>query len=398
MQFQYKPDTKVSPRAKLMGRMKLGMFFALPEEDFNEYIKKVEEDKIFQALLSKYRIVRYRRFPGIKKTSSSFEFKEELIAANNFDLEDLFKEDPQTWQIVRKVALRMGQEKFSRFLRGDDSISFNRISKDYGLSYEESEKFKNFIDDFQLQQSFFSSDTPTSSLLSRTRLFRIAYIENQNGKLFIVPVDDSIYLARGRYVIDYKKWERLIQDKEIPPDDIKKISSIFRKLDMINRRTSTLYQILCEIKEKQRRFLLTANPKNMTPLTQYDLAKSIGVHPSTISRAIANKSIITPWGREKALKDFFPGEKKKIKILLLELIKDEAKELKEGTLPHPLSDEKIKEELKELFGVKVARRTVTKYRKELMIPSSKRRKAWHKLAWKLRQPESAKELEDIVEG
>ncbi|RLE12866.1 hypothetical protein DRJ04_05390 [Candidatus Aerophobetes bacterium] len=144
-------------------------------------------------------------------------------------------------------------------------------------------------------------------------------------------------------------------------------------MDLINRRTTTLYQILYQIKERQRNFLLSGDPRDMTPLTQREIARALKVNPSTVSRAIANKSILTPQGKEKALKEFFSGEKEKIKAFLLEILREEKEKLKEGAFSHPLSDDEISKKLKEAFGVEVARRTVTKYRKNLRIPSSKKR-------------------------
>jgi len=78
----------------------------------------------------------------------------------------------------------------------------------------------------------------------------------------------------------------------------------------------------------------------MVPLTQREIAWTLGVNPNSILRAIANRNMITLRGRER-----------------------------DST--HPLSDEKIRVTLKEVFGVQIGRRTVTKDRKELKIPSSK---------------------------
>lgn len=371
MELSHRIHVRHSLRAKLIGRMKLGQFFALPEKKFSEYIKEIEEEENFQELLHKYRIVRYRKFPGIKPAPASLEFKEELTPGDNFDLIELIQKDPQSWQIVRKVAIKTGQEKFSRFLGGDDSMSLKEIFQECNLSSKEIGKFKDFINRFQLQESFFSSDT-FSAPPSRPRLCRVASIENRDGELLILPLDDSTYLVKGRYVIDFRRWENLIRDKQILPDKIKKISSLFRKLDMINRRTTTLHQIISEIKEKQRKFVLSGDVRDMVPLTQRQIARKLGVNPSTISRAIANKSIIVR-ERERTLKDFFSRQKERVKTLVLDIVREEVNRLKEGAFTPPLSDEKIGVKLKEVFGVQIARRTVTKYRKELKIPSSKRR-------------------------
>lgn len=372
MELTHRVGVKLFPRAKLMGRMKLGQFFTLPEEKFSKYIKDIEEEEDFQELLHRYRIVKYRKFPGIEPAPASLEFKEEIAPADNFDLLELIQKDPAGWQIVRKVAIETGEEKFSRFLRGDDGMPLREFIQGCELSSEEIGKFKDFINSFQLQESFFSSDTSFSSL-PQLHLCRVACIENREGELFICPVGHSTYLVKGRFVIDYGRWENLIQDRQIPQNRIKKMSSLFRKLDLINRRTTTLYRIVDQIKEKQRQFLLSGDARDVVPLAQREIAHKLGVNPSTISRAIANKSIITPRGREQALKDFLPGEKEKIKGLMLQIVREELEKLKEGVFTRPLTDEEIRVKLRNVFGVKIARRTVVKYRKESKIPSSRRR-------------------------
>jgi len=220
MELTHRVDVRLSPRAKLMGRMKLGQFFTLPEEKFSKYIKDIEEEEDFQELLHRYRIVKYRKFPGIEPAPASLQFKEELAPADNFDLLELIQKDPAGWQIVRKVAIKTGEEKFSRFLRGDDGISLREFVQGCELSSEEIGKFKDFINSFQLQESFFSSDTSFSSL-SRAHLCRVACIENREGELFICPLGHSTYLVKGRFVIDYGRWENLIQDGDsganLPP-------------------------------------------------------------------------------------------------------------------------------------------------------------------------------------
>ena len=380
MELSYRPRTKLVPRAKLMGRMKLGNFFSLSEKQFSQFIEKIEKDELFQEILRKYRIVRYRKFPAVKPVPPSLELKEELTPGDSFDFTELVQKDPDSWEVVKKVALQIGEEKFSLFLEGKNSLSFDDISRECDLSPEETQKFKDFINSFQLQESFFTVETDGSSPPAYLpRKERVAYIENREGKLYILPLDDSTYLVRGRYIIDYQRWEILVKEREIPPWKVKKISSLFRKLDMINQRTTTLYQILTHIKERQRPYFLSGNPRQLVPLTQKEVAGTLQVNPSTVSRTIARKSIICPWGEEKELKEFFPGEKEKIKALLVRIISQEKEKIKRGIQDLPLNDAEIARELRLKFGIRIARRTVAKYRKELKIPSSLERKKFYKM-------------------
>jgi RNA polymerase sigma-54 factor len=107
------------------------------------------------------------------------------------------------------------------------------------------------------------------------------------------------------------------------------------------------------------------------------IAEQVGVHVTTVSRAVDDKWVQTPRG-VFALKRFFGGGTQTatgeevawetIKQKLLEIIDHEDKS-------NPLSDEDLVHKLNEA-GYPVARRTVTKYRKMLNIPSSRQRKDW----------------------
>jgi RNA polymerase sigma-54 factor len=111
-----------------------------------------------------------------------------------------------------------------------------------------------------------------------------------------------------------------------------------------------------------------------------EIADKVGVHVTTVSRAVDDKWVQTPRG-VFPLKRFFGGGTvnaitgesvawETIKQKLFEIIAAEDK-------AKPLSDDDIVEKLKEA-GLTVARRTVTKYREALNIPSSRQRKEWAK--------------------
>lgn len=111
------------------------------------------------------------------------------------------------------------------------------------------------------------------------------------------------------------------------------------------------------------------------------IADAVGVHVTTISRAVDDKWIQTPRGIFP-LKRFFVGGTRSedgedvawdtIRIKLNELIDKEDKQ-------KPYSDDDLVGELGKM-GLTVARRTITKYRKKMGIPSSRQRKDWSKVA------------------
>ncbi|MDR4509026.1 MAG: RNA polymerase factor sigma-54 [Candidatus Brocadiaceae bacterium] len=156
----------------------------------------------------------------------------------------------------------------------------------------------------------------------------------------------------------------------------KKIESAKWLVDAIEQRRSTLYKVACKIVEMQEGFL-DEGIQRLRTLKMQDVADIVGVHVSTVSRAIAHKYIQTPQGIFE-MKFFFTGgfqnldgsmeSWEAIRLKLTDIIAKEDKS-------NPLSDEEVAAKLLS-SGVDIARRTVTKYRRILRIPSSRQRRVY----------------------
>jgi RNA polymerase sigma-54 factor len=108
-----------------------------------------------------------------------------------------------------------------------------------------------------------------------------------------------------------------------------------------------------------------------------EIADEVGVHVSTVSRAISDKYVQTPQGIF-SLKHFFTGgvEKENGEMESWEVVRQKLVHIIENEdKSDPLSDEQLAAEF-EKRGIDIARRTVSKYRKVLEIPSSRRRKEY----------------------
>ena len=147
--------------------------------------------------------------------------------------------------------------------------------------------------------------------------------------------------------------------------EVHEARQLFKKLELINTRKDTITQILQNIVEKQVLYFESRDSKALLPFSQKELAEKINLVPSSISRAINGKSLETPWGEEKALKDFFPRPRRFKKELVRQLLENEEV---------PLPDEAIKTKLEQQFGVSISRRSVTNLRKELKIATAWKRK------------------------
>ncbi|AZR72275.1 RNA polymerase sigma-54 factor [Anoxybacter fermentans] len=165
-------------------------------------------------------------------------------------------------------------------------------------------------------------------------------------------------------------------DKNVREFLTKKLNSALWLIKCIEQRRMTIYRIVETLVELQRPFL-DYGIKYLQPMTLNEVAERIQVHESTVSRATANKYVQTPHGIFE-LKFFFNsgisggnGDG-----LASVSVKEIIQELIQGEDPtKPLSDRKIAELIKER-GYSISRRTVAKYRDELGIPPSNKRRRY----------------------
>lgn len=149
------------------------------------------------------------------------------------------------------------------------------------------------------------------------------------------------------------------ENKGIMKEDLER-ASLFIKC--LQQRNHTMQRLMAQIATLQRDFILCGE-KYLRPITRAYLAKVLGVHESTISRAVANKSVQLPNRKIIPLADFF-DRSLSARVVLKELIHQEAR---------PLSDSELVQLLAER-GYEVARRTVAKYRAmEGILPANLRR-------------------------
>ncbi len=172
----------------------------------------------------------------------------------------------------------------------------------------------------------------------------------------------------------HRLFQNGIADKKLSTFIKSKLEKATWLLRSIEQRRLTLYRVAQKIVEIQQPFL-EHGIKQLKPLTLKDVAQAVELHESTVSRATANKYMQTPRGLFP-LKFFFSsgltgegGEdysSHSIKSYLRELIEQEDPQ-------SPFSDQQLTEMLEEK-GIFISRRTIAKYREELSIPASYRRR------------------------
>ncbi len=184
------------------------------------------------------------------------------------------------------------------------------------------------------------------------------------------------YLPRVRINDEYKDMLSTSSDdrktRNYLRNQIRDGRAIIRAID---QRQETILAIAREIVDRQGPFL-KKGPRHLKPMTMSEIADAIEVHPTTVSRAVASKFIKTPHGLMEMRKFFATGyqtsdgkdiSNEGVREALQELIQHE-----DGA--KPLSDSLLEKLLTEQ-GIKIARRTVAKYREQLgILPSHLRKK------------------------
>ncbi|MGD9853583.1 MAG: RNA polymerase factor sigma-54 [Planctomycetaceae bacterium] len=198
--------------------------------------------------------------------------------------------------------------------------------------------------------------------------------KNDDGR-WIVELEEE-YVPRLRISSSYLKMMQQNPDAKTKEYIKRKVESAKWLMDAIEQRYSTLRRVAQAIVDAQTDFLENG-PEHIVPLKMQQVADVVGVHVTTVSRAVDDKYIATPRG-VFALKRYFGGGTttadgeevawENIRLKLKEIVDGEDKS-------DPLSDDALVAELAK-HGFQLARRTVTKYRKAMGILSSRQRREY----------------------
>lgn len=245
---------------------------------------------------------------------------------------------------------------------------FPEIARKMGLSVEQVQKCANNIAQLDPRPGQIFAESPQNYVLPDVTVEKIdgEYQISLNGEQIPHLRISNTYKdimsqdGNGSEVKDY------IRDK---------IRSGKFLIKSIHQRQQTISNIAHQIVSRQREFL-DHGTAHLKPMTMVQIADAVGVHETTVSRAISGKYMSTPQGVFEMKYFFTPGyqtstgeamSNTSVKEAIMDLVKNE-----DGS--SPLSDKEIVEILSER-GIPIARRTVAKYRTELnILPSNMRRK------------------------
>ena len=200
--------------------------------------------------------------------------------------------------------------------------------------------------------------------------------------IFFVKVDDDYQVLFNEDGLPQLRMnsscrrllERGVATKETRNYVRDRYNSAIQLIKNIEQRKQTIARV-CECIIREQKDFLAHGPDHLKPLMIKEVAEEVGVHPSTVSRAVANKYAHTPQGVCE-LRSFFSEAVSgpSGSTTSLPVLKRKVKKLIEGeNAAHPLTDEQITGILQS-EGIQVTRRTVAKYREDMRIPSTHQRR------------------------
>jgi RNA polymerase sigma-54 factor len=260
------------------------------------------------------------------------------------------------------------EEIVDRFLQELGTHKFGLIARELGVTPEDIEDARDFIranlTPFPLQsQEACHWRTPLES----PHVAPDVIISIKEGELAVEVVEsrhshlrvNSIYDQMARAALAARKNGGLDEDTREHVREHVARAKLF--LGNVRQRHETLARISRCVAELQEDFLRDG-VRRLRPLTRATVAQQVGVHESTVSRATANKYVMLPNRKVIPFSDFFTPSLS-VKDMIREMIQEES---------DSLTDKRIVELLNRR-GVRIARRTVAKYRSELnILPSTLR--------------------------
>lgn len=274
----------------------------------------------------------------------------------------------QAWR--RDDVSDLGIQILDKYFDLFTELEYAEIGKHLSLTPEQVKHIiLNEIAHLQLKPGLLASgDT------APTKIPDLMVVENEHGE-FEVRLNDGT-LPRLRISQMYRD---MLTDPEVSSKDRKYIRDKMKSADLlirsIGQRRVTMLRVMNAIVGRQKNFF-NKGPGNLKPMILQDIAEEIGMHISTVNRVTNGKYVQTDYGVME-LKEFFTAgvEQEDGSEVSSSAAKEAIKRLlAEEPKAKPYSDDQIVKLLEERSGLKLARRTVTKYREAMGILPSRIRK------------------------
>ncbi|TPW21598.1 MAG: rpoN [Elusimicrobia bacterium] len=357
-------DQKIQNWQLLQGRLTAAKWLSLSEPEVVKEITEVENNPLFKDLMYGAKdlppLMHRRRWPASGLTGGFYELNEQVIGGGGGggDVSDILEKREDLIALIRRI----GVEAFERcFLYGTEGRTLEQNCKDLDIPVADGRRILDLVLEVGARSEFFRPAAEPGQ--AGIRYHCIASIDQDKRDpehlsfRFMSP-----HWARGRYVVLYDKLEEWKKRRNLSTPERQSLRKLLKHVELINMRQDTLFQILSRVTTEQSAYLRSRDGTRLRPLSLRELARRIGVAPSTVSRAVSNRSVVLPWGTEAPLKGLLTGQR----FVLLSILADW---VEKGRVKRGVTDEELMSRLAKEAGITVSRRTVNEVRRKVVAPA-----------------------------
>ncbi len=246
--------------------------------------------------------------------------------------------------------------------------NYDKIAHELGATVEEVSTAAQIIINMEPRPARDYADEPPQYIVPDI------YVVKMEGEFVVVLNEEDIPVLKLN-----REYQRMMSSDCMGKVTKGYLSDCFKSAQWLLKSIQQRQNTLCKVTESIVKFqhdFLEEGITHLKPLVLRDVADDVGMHESTISRVTSNKYVHTPQGTFE-LKYFFNSgiSRSDGSFVASQSVKNEIEGIiKSEDARHPLSDQAIAQKLK-VKGVKIARRTVAKYRELLgIVPSNRRKK------------------------
>ena len=326
--------------------LRLFAALAAPEEEFLAQAAELEADPLFARLREPGpdgRAAVTRRRPAGASYAFALACGDDALAAAagpGGSAGEWLAARPEMLALAR----RAGQENFEKFFLGESFFSPETAALACGMTPGEASALKAFAEAFML-----AHERTAPAALPPLFLRCAVSVAAEGGRLSLSYTHPA-YL-RGAYSVDRAALARLVKSGGLSRAEAARAPALAARAQRLSWRRAGLHRVVAALVGAQADFLLRRG--GLKPLTQRELAVRAGLDPATVSRLIATRTLLAPWGEELKFKDLFLAKNA--------FVSDKIKEIL-GAGGDPLTDSEVTEALRKKYGLRVSRRSVNLYR------------------------------------
>lgn len=367
---EFDPVSLVASEATMHERLMMDMRSALPSDDFTiaEYLLGSLDDRGFLVAepeaIAEQLTVEPERVEMVLKVMQRLgppgigarDPRECLLLQLDYVEQETGQCAPNVREILEEYFVELGEHKYSY------------IAQKLGISAEDVEEARDYIRHNLTPFPVISVEEDYATWGKPSRAQYVApdvIIKEVDGDLEVEVVESRRFFMRVNPLYSQMAADLKARSVAVSEDERRHISQYVARTKLfisnIRQRRETLTKIARALVEHQREFLMQG-VRHLRPLTRAQIAEVTSLHESTVSRATAGKYVMLPNRQVVPFSDFFTASLS-VKDVIKEIIEREGK---------PMADREIVSRLRD-NGIRIARRTVAKYRSQLgILPSTLR--------------------------